>query len=80
MAQTGRSRPEEAAQAPFQSERSGTPTLLQTSPSAKSANPWLKAADRLVNMPDRQHEQANALPLLVLFVASRNRAHRNGAI
>lgn len=71
---------EEAAQASLQSERSSTPTLPQTSPGASSANPWLMAADRAVNMPDRRHEQANALTLLVAFVALRIRAHRNGAV
>ena len=70
---------EEAAQASLQSALSGTPTLPQTSPGASSANPWLMAADRAVNMPDRQHEQANALTVLAVFVALRIRAHGNGA-
>ena len=70
---------EEAAQAALQSERSGTPILLQSSPTASSANAWLMAADRAVNMPNRQHEQANALTVLAVFVAPRIRAHRNGA-
>lgn len=71
---------EEAAQASLQSERSAALTRPQTSPSASSANPWLMAADRAVNMPDRQHEQANALTVLAAFVALRIRAHRNGAV
>jgi len=70
---------EEAAQASLQSERSGTPTLLQSSPTASSGNPSFMAADRAVNMPDRRHEQANALTVLAVFVALRTRAHRNGA-
>ncbi len=70
---------EEAAQTSVQSERYGAPTLPQTSPSARSANPWPMAADRAANMPDRRHEQANALTVLVVFVALRMRAHRNGA-
>lgn len=70
---------EEAAQASPQSERSGTPALPQPSPTASSAKPWLMAADRVVNMPDRRHEQANALTVLAVFVALRIRAHRNGA-
>ena len=80
VVQTGRSRVQEAAQASVQSERSGTPKLPHVSPCASSANPWLMAADRAVNMPDRRHEQANALALLAVFVALRIRAHRNGAI
>lgn len=80
MVPTGRSRVEETAQAAVQSERSRTPTLPQTSPGTSSANPWLVAADRAVNMLDRRHEQANALTLLVVFVALRIRAHRTGAV
>jgi hypothetical protein len=76
---TGRSRGEEAAQASVQSERSGTPTLPQTSAGASSANPRRTAADRVFNMPDRRHEQANAPTLLVVVAALRIRARRNGA-
>lgn len=80
MVQTDRSHAGEAAQASVQSERNGTPTLPQTSPGASSANPWPSAADRALNMSDQRHEQTNALTLLVIFVALRIRAHRNGAV